>query len=418
MRTFALAIAVMAQSAAGVAQAQSAPASTYSPWASLEFDGYVDARAAVVPGEKSWLDGGLGKTRFGEGDDAWSGSAALTAAYQVTPALRATATLQYQPELERKVDLLEGYVRYRPVSITPWRWSLKAGAFFPPVSLEHDGVGWSTTRTLTPSAVNTWVGEELRIFGAELQIEHRGRHGTWEARAAAFYKNDPAGELLATRGWALGDIVPGVDGSLRQPDVYAPIARAPVPMRYRPFVEMDDKPGFYAALGWQPSSQRRFTALYYDNHADLAESVRYAGRTVRAWRTYFWSVGAEQHAGEWVLLGQAMHGSTIFEPVPGVLILDTEFNAGYLMLAREYGDWQPALRFDAFQARQLPAVSTPSMDEHGTALTFALNWRPRERVRITGEVLRVDSTRDQRRRGGEEAQQTEVQVQLGVRVFF
>lgn len=406
MQRMAAIVAVGACLFARAAQAQS-----------VDVAGYLDFRAAIPADETSWLDGGLGKTRFGGDDGVWSGGAALTTAFQVTPALLVTATMQYQPELERPFDLLEGYVRYRPVSITPWRWSAKVGAFFPPISLEHDGVGWSTTRTLTPSAVNTWVGEELRIFGAELHVEHRGRHGTLDARAAVFFKNDPAGELLASRGWAMGDIAPGVDGSLRQPDVHAPVARAPVPMRFRPFVEMDDKPGYYAALGWQPSSQRRITALYYDNHAELDESVRYAGRTLRAWRTYFWSLGAEQRFGEWALLGQAMHGSTIFEPVRG-RIRDTEFNAGYLMLAREHGTWQPALRLDLFQSRQQPPSPGPRLEEHGNAITLALNWRPRERLRVTGELLRIDSDRDQRRRGGLATRQIDVQMQMGVRVFF
>ncbi|QSX77910.1 hypothetical protein [Agrilutibacter solisilvae] len=414
MRRTAMAVAM-----AGLASVAAAPVYALE----LEVHGSLDLRVAQPADETSWTQGGLGKTRFGGGgdaasDDALSGRAALTAAIQMTPALLATTSLQYQPELERQFDVLEGFVRYRPVSTTPWRWSAKAGAFFPPVSQEHDGLAWSTTRTLTPSAVNTWVGEELRIFGAELHVEHRGRQGTLDARAAVFFKNDPAGELLASRGWALGDIATGIDGSLRQPDVHAPVARAPVPMRFRPFVEMDDRPGFYGVLGWQPSSQRRFTALYYDNHADLAESVRYSGRTLRAWRTYFWNLGGEQRFGEWALLAQAMHGSTIFEPVPGRLRLDTDFNAGYLMLAREEGAWQPALRVDLFQTRQRPAALTPPLSEHGNALTLALNWRPSDAVRLTGEVLRIDSSRNQRRLDELDARQVDVQVQLGLRLFF
>lgn len=407
MRRTVVAVAVVMYLLARSAQAQS-----------VDVEGYLDLRVAEPADETSWLDGGLGKTRFGEGDDAVSGGAALSVAFQITPALRASATAQYQPELPKSVDLTEAWIRYRPVSTTPWRWSVQAGAFFPPISLEHDGVAWSTTRTLTPSAINSWVGEELRTFGAELHVEHRGQHGTLDARAAVFFKNDPAGELLASRGWAMGDIATGIDGSLRQPDVYAPMARAPVPMEYRPFVEMDDRPGFYGALGWAPSSQRRFTAMYYDNHVDLDESVRYAGRTVFAWRTYFWSAGAEQRFGEWALMGQVMHGSTIFEPVPGVLVLNTGFNAGYLMLAREYGAWQPALRVDMFQTRQRPEALSSPLSEHGNALTLALNWRPQERLRVTGEVLRVDSSRNQRRSEGLDARQVDTQVQVGVRLFF
>lgn len=406
MRRTPGAVAVVASLLAWPVQAQSVAA-----------EGYLDLRVAAPADETSWLDGGLGKTRFGGDDDAVSGGAALTVAFQLTPALLASATALYQPELPKAFDLTEAWARYRPVSTTPWRWSVKAGAFFPPISLEHDGVAWSTTRTLTPSALNSWVGEELRTVGAELHVERRGQHGTLDARAAMFFKNDPAGELLASRGWAMGDIATGVDGSLRQPDVYAPLARAPVPMEFRPFVEMDDRPGFYGALGWAPSSQSRFTALYYDNHADLAESVRYSGRTVWAWRTHFWNVGAEQRFGEWELIGQAMHGATVFEPVPG-LVLDTEFNTGYLLLAREYGAWQPAARLDLFQTRQRPDALSSPLSEHGNAVTLALNWRPHERLRVTGEVLRIDSSRNQRRSAGLDARQSDVQVQVGARVFF
>jgi len=384
---------------------------------SLDVAGYLDLRVADGPDETGWLDGGLGKTRFGAGDDAWSGGGALTGTFQVTPALLASATVQYVPELDKPFDLLEGYLRYRPVSITPNRWSFKAGAFLPPISLEHDGVGWSTTRTLTPSALNTWVGEELRIFGAELQLEHRGQHGTLDARAALFFKNDPAGELLASRGWAMGDIATGVDGNLREPDTLAVLVGAPVPMRFRPFVEMDDDPGAYASLGWRPSSQTHVTALYYDNHADLHEEVDYAGREVYAWRTHFWNLGAERRLGEWALLAQAMHGHTLIEATP-VLVLNTEFNAGYLMFAREEGDWRPALRVDLFHARQRPEELGALGSEHGNAITAALNWRPRENLRFPGEVLRIDSTRSQRELAGEAAQQVDMQVQLGMRVFF
>ena len=226
MRRTAIAVAWIV--AAGVAQAPGLARAQ-----SLDAEGYLDVRVVDGPDETSWMDGGLGKTNFGGADDVWSAGGALTLAFQATPALLASTTVQYHPQAEKPFDLLEGYLRYRPVSITPRRWSLKAGAFFPPISLEHDGVGWSSTRTLTPSALNTWVGEELRIFGAEFQMEHRGQHGTIDARAALFVKNDPAGELLASRGWAMGDIATGVDGSLRQPDVHAPVARAPVPMKPR-----------------------------------------------------------------------------------------------------------------------------------------------------------------------------------------
>lgn len=404
MRKGMLALGMLA-AGIGVAQAQS-----------LEVHGFVDLRAAAPADDTSWLDGGLGKSRFGDDDDVLAG-AALALDWQATPALSAFAQGTYDSARHKPLDLIEAHVRYRPVSTTPWRWSVTAGMFFPPVSLENDGVGWTSVHTLTPSAINSWVGEELRIFGAEYRLEHRGKRGTLELRAAVFGKNDPAGELLASRGWALGDVTSGLDTNVRQPDVHAPQARAPVPMRFRPFVEIDDRIGWYAAAGWKSRAGAQARLMYYDNRTEPDQWVRYAGRRLFGWHTRFWSAGAERRIGEWTLMAQAMTGSTAFEPVPG-LYLDTRFHAGYLLASWERGAWQPALRVDLFGTRQLPEGRPGALNEHGNALTAALNWRPNASVRVSGELLRIDSHRDQRRRAGLPAAQVDTQVQLGVRVFF
>lgn len=388
---------------AGAAQAQS-----------VHVQGYLDLRAGGSDADDdSWLDGGLGKTRFGDGDGGITGAGALAADWQLTPSVLASAEAQYVPAARRPLDVIDAWVRWRPVSTTPWRWSAKAGMFFPPVSLENDGVGWTSTWTLTPSAINTWVGEELRVFGAEARLEHRGERGTLAASVALFEKNDPAGELLATRGWALHDVTSGLDGSVREPDTIAPLIEAQAPVRYRPFLELDHRVGAYAALDWQAAGGDRALLTWYDNRADPARETDYAGRELYAWRTRFWSAGARRQFGEVVLLAQAMRGSTAIEPAPGSRF-ETRFAAAYLLAGWDLGRWQPALRVDAFQARR----SLAPLDEHGHALTLALNWRPRERLRISGEVLRVDSVRDQRQLAGLDARQRELQLQASLRWFY
>lgn len=397
------ACALLACAAAATAHAQS-----------VSVQGYLDVRAGGSnTHEDSWLDGGLGKTRFGEGDGGITGAGAIAADWQATPSLLASAQAQYVPAARRPLDLLDAWVRWRPVSTTPWRWSAKAGMFFPPVSLENDGVGWTSTWTLTPSAINTWVGEELRVFGAEARIEHRGARGTLAASAALFEKNDPAGELLATRGWALHDVTSGFDGSVREPDTIASLIGAQAPVRYRPFLELDHRVGAYAALDWQAADGDRALLTWYDNRADPSRETDYAGRELYAWRTRFWSAGARRQVGDVVLLAQAMRGSTTIEPVPGQQF-DTRFAAAYVLAGWELGRWQPALRIDAFQARR----SIQPLDEHGRALTVALNWRPRERLRITGELLRVESVRDQRRLAGLDPRQRGLQLQASLRWFY
>lgn len=413
MRVAALVAVLMAAGALGQAQAQS-----------LAAHGYLDLRVAAPSDNQDWSDGGLGKTRFGDanGDGLLlAPTGALALAWQATPALLASAQVQYQPEQRHELDVLEAWVRYRPVSTTPWRWSLKAGVFFPPISLENDNIGWTSRWTLSPSAINNWVGEEFRATGLEFRLERRAMAGEWHAVAGLFGRNDPAGELLAARGWALGDLTSGANAILRQPDVYAATARAPVPVLFRPFVEIDDRVGWYAGIGRDGAGGGGFSLLRYDNRGNPRAWEAYAGRRVFVWHTRFWSLGGKARIGDIELLAQAMDGGTAFEPRPG-MYLDTRFSSAYLLAARDRGRWQPALRLDWFRTEQLsPPTGDPlddPLDEHGHALTAALNWRPREQVRISGEVLRVDSSRDQRRLAGQDPRQVEVVVQLSLRYLF
>ena len=174
----------------------------------IEFSGYADFRLVQPADEQSWIEGGLGKTRYGGGDvEARIGEIVGEAHVQATPALMGFVSLRYEDTQRTGIDILEGYLRYRPVSTSPLRWSVRAGAFFPLVSLENDEVGWTSGWTLTPSAINTWVGEELRTIGAEWSLRRslgpRVRQREVRFIAATYYGNDPAGALLSWRGWAL-----------------------------------------------------------------------------------------------------------------------------------------------------------------------------------------------------------------------
>ncbi|HET8818397.1 MAG TPA: hypothetical protein VFM73_02525 [Xanthomonadaceae bacterium] len=390
-----------------------APASAQA----VQWHGHLDLRGVDAPDETAWDEGGLGKARFGAGDDGVVVAAGvLSGTAQLGPEVLASGTLQFVPGQAQPVDVLDAWVRYRPVSTTPWRWSVRAGAFWAPVSVENEGVGWTSLWTLTPSAINSWVGEELRTIGAEASLEHRGASADVEVFAALFGWNDPAGELLAARGWGLGDAYSGLGAVLREPDVYAPRARAPVPMTYRPFREIDGRPGWYAGVTRDVRGVGRGTLVYYDNRAERDSWERYGGHRSFSWHTRFWSGAVQRRIGETVVAFQAMVGSTVFEPQPGV-VLDTRFHAGYLLLARETGEWRPAVRVDLFGTGQRGPSRTP-LEEHGHAVAVALNWRPRDHVRITGELLRIDSSRAQRRLEGRDSRQVQWLLQVAARWYF
>ena len=384
---------------------------------SLDWHGYIDFRAVGSAQEQDWTDGGLGKTRFGGGGATAATGGAFAASVQLAPEWLASGTVQVMPQQRHPLDILDASIRYRPVSTTPWRWSVRMGAFFPPISLENGNIGWTSPWTLTPSAVNTWVGEELRVVGTEVRIEHRADTGTLALFGSLFGRNDPAGELLATRGWGMGDLTSGLSASLREPDAVAPLVGTTPPVLYRPFVEIDHRIGWYAGVDWDAPAYGKVSLLRYDNRADPTREQDYAGREVYAWDTRFWSLATQSQMGNVVLAAQAMHGATAFEPAPG-LLLDTQFNAGYLLLAWGQGAWQPAIRLDLFQTRQLPEWLPDPLSEHGNAATIALNWRPKQHVRVTGELLRVDSTRNQRRLDGASPRQIDTQLQVNVRLQY
>ena len=343
------------------------------PAQEFQLHGYLDLRLPMSNGdETSWLDGALGKARFGA-DDATRlrlGAAELSAAWQITPALLAVANLQANPETSPNLGLLDAYLRYRSVSTTPGRGSARLGAFFPPISLENESVGWTSRWTLSPSAINTWVSEELRNVGAEFRLERRGAHGKLEFGIAGFQHNDPAGELLATRGWALGDVTSPLSARLREPDVLSSVVFSPAPLHYRPFEENDGRIGWQADLDWHAPGGGRLLLLRYDNRGDPESFGMQDGRRVFSWKTRFWSFGALKPVGRLTLIGQLMDGDTAFEPVPG-LYLDTKLHAGYLLAGWDCGDWRPAVRFDMFSLRQTPDFLPAPLSEHGNAWTVA-----------------------------------------------
>jgi len=360
-----------------------------------------------------------GKTRFGGGGTGLQfGGAALDGIAQLTPSLLATADLQFQSTDRRSVDILDAYLRYRPVSLSRWRWSVQTGIFFPPISLENDAIGWTSPWTLTPSAINSWVGEELRIFGAQGRLEWRGDVSSWDLRVALFGRNEPAGDLLATRGWSLSDLTYGLSGRLREPDALVREEGGETPARYNPFQTIGDHVGWYGDLTWRITGVGSVSLMRYDNRANPSASVGYdEDSSVFAWHTYFWSLGATADSGPITWLAQAMDGNTVIEPEDDGC-QKTRFRSAFLLAGWNRGAWRPALRIEHFSTRDPLSPTGLAQGEHGNAATAALNWRPKSWLRFTAELLRIDSTRLERLDLGLSPSSRVTQMQLGVRLFY
>lgn len=197
-----------------------------TPVSALEINGQalIDARLVSGGGERGWLDGGLGKGRYGEGDAALRvGEAHLLGDVSLVDGLLLRGHVRAEIEQKTVVDVIEAYARWQPSFEGRSRpLTVKLGAFFPPISLENDGVAWSALYTISPSAINSWVGEELRTIGAEATYVWQPGRLRIDMTGAIFGWNDPAGTLLADRGWALHDRWAGLIESTRLPDNFGP----------------------------------------------------------------------------------------------------------------------------------------------------------------------------------------------------
>jgi hypothetical protein len=396
---------------AGVLLAASIALAGPAAAADFQFEGYGDVRLVAPPVTESYLDGELGKLRYGSGDDNFQlGDLVGQGRVLITPELMATATARAEQDYGPALNLLEAYIRYRPVSTNAWRWSVKVGAFFPPMSLENEQVGWTSFWTITPSAINSWVGEELRIIGAEGTLEWRRESGTLTLAGAVFGDNDPAGVMIADRGWTFDDRYTGLFGPQRLPDASA-FGSAP-PVYAHLFTEIDNRPGWYLDLSWEPEDIGGFEVMRYDNEADPRDTQ---GDQI-AWHTRFWDIGFQKQLGKLTLLSQGMSGATTIEPSP-FFHQTTDFRSAYALAGYDMDEWWAAARVDVFQTRT--TASFPSdLDEDGHAFTLSLSWLPKKWLRFTAELLSVDDTRQERLVEGDPAHAVETQFQFLTRVYF
>jgi hypothetical protein len=197
-----------------------------------DWGGTVDLRAtASHANEASWIREGMGKTRSGQGSPAlYLGQAIVRGEAELADTVSAALVLGAAGDRRGLIDVNEAWLAWKPVPGSAWKHSVKAGAFFPPTSVEtdYDTPGWTPTRTISGSAINSWIGEEIRTTGIEWRALRRGRFAgsphDFGVTLAAFKGNDPAATLLSWRGWSIGDRITGLNETLRLADlpVYRP----------------------------------------------------------------------------------------------------------------------------------------------------------------------------------------------------
>lgn len=386
--------------------------------AELSLHGMATARVVAPSDEVSWHDGGFGRLRYGAEDFQSFGAPPLDLHiephFRLTPSLSGMLSLKFDPEQDRAIDLVEGYAQFRPVSTNQWRWSLKGGAFFPPISFENGDIGWTSSYAVTSSAINSWLGEELRVIGVEGRLEWRMVDSTTSVYGSLYGWNDPLGVLLAVRGWGFTDRSVGLSDRVRLHDVFVTqIGRTP-PYSESEIREIDDRVGWYAGAEYAQRHGLTLRGLYYDNRADPA-AVRDGQQ---AWLTQFWSGGAQYTYDRWTFMTQGMTGHTDIDIQPFVGYLKTDFSSAFVLVAYDLGDVRLTGRAEVFMTDETRNGTTQAREEDGSAYTVAARWFLHDHLQVTGELLHVMSDRPERMGAGLAADVEETQIQVTLQFKF
>lgn len=379
-----------------------------------DFEIALDVRAVSSDGQTSFLDNGQGKLRFDE-DHQGIRLGRLRAAWDQslgeTFALHAEASV-WNDDDKNPIDLTEAYVEWRPYPAKGFRSRVRLGAFYPPMPLESRALGWETPYTITPSAISSWIGEEIRTVGLEGQVDwlgtRLGHDFDLQFTGAVFAWNDPAGTQLAAHGFALHD---------RQTTLFGRVgAYQPNPelAKKELFCEMDDRPGFYVGAQARWLDRAVLNVLHYDNRADPTAF----NPDIRdfAWLTKFDAGALRYETGNgWTAIVQALDGETVI--APGGFWLDWKFDSQSLLVAKRFGAHMVAARYDAFGITFRGDDTQPG-SEHGHAWTAAYSWDSGDHWRFALEWLRVESDVPARIPQGLPAQAIESKIELSARYAF
>lgn len=380
---------------------------------------YIDASA-----HPSWTDGSAGKLRHGDDDFVLSrafGEYSLRLGDTVSAHVAAEA---YDDDIGSPLDLTEAYISWRPLTMTANRYRLKVGAFYPKLSLENTGPGWGSPYTLSSSAINTWIAEEIRVLGAEFSVSRRpaslgGAH-TFTLAGTVFYSNDTSATLLVWKGWSihdrqtrLGDELPLPPLPQLEPGGYYYMQQDPYTV---PFIELDNDPGYFLSGEWRYGERLMLQLAHYDNKADL--SARDGGQT--GWYTEFNHVGLQATLpGDIGLIAQWMRGSTLWGPViADTNVVDAEFDSYFVLLTRAMGRHRVSARYDDFGITENDQTPLDENAESGHAVTLAYLVDISDTVDIAAEWLSIHTERPAWAYYGLQPVRSERQFQLSVRFGF
>jgi len=382
----------------------------------------LDGRLVFANGAESWVDRGLGKTRFDGTHDGdyrilpTPAEAMVLWTPRFTRSLSANVSAGWQRDQDNPFDLIEAFLQFNPERSGSVGFSARGGLMWPEISQEHStGGAWSVVNSITPSAINAWIGEEVKVLGVEGTLHVSASEHEFAGTLGIFGFNDTSGTLLSFRGWALHDLKATAFGYFPLPPQNEFITEIQQD-KTKSLKEIDDRPGFYARLDWRPPWPMGLNLFYYNNRGD-PEAFTKAGQW--GWRTRFWNLGFNVDLGASTrLIAQGMTGSTImgFE-TDGKRWVHTHFKSAFALLTHQLSDsWAISGRIEAFGTDESGSeMSHDDESEDGWSWMAAARYTINDNLTAFVEALNVRSDRGTRNRLGLDSFQAQTVFQASLR---
>lgn len=399
-----------------------AVATAYS--AEIKLHGILDIRATSASTLDSYVDGGYGKFTSHDGENVSLAQAGSELIIEWDTGITANIVANaYSDENETIIGITEAFLKYRSLpNNSGYRWQTKAGIFYPEISLENNAYAWASRNTLNSSAVNTWLGEEIRVLGSELALTRLGKFNDSDFdltfAATAFVNNDPAGAMLSWHGWNIGNrqtlwtdsrVIPDFRARMPGYDLNAQAEKSD------PFLELDDNWGFHVRSKVRFHRKGQLTLGYYDNKATpyMEENGQYG------WRTRFTHVGFSWRLpNAYEFTAQFLTGDTLMQSPARRDVVNNDYASGYVAVSKRIKKHRVTLRLEEFSITDNDQTVGDNNNEYGKSATANYTYRYSKPWLLSVEYNWINSHRPARMYTNQPANVVERQWQFAARYFF
>ena len=371
--------------------------------------GIVQAGYVVADSQTSFLNKGTGTLRHDENSLILQ-QAIVQVDSTWTSSFSSTLVLNAYTDGEQSIAPSQVQIKYQPIIKTEIKYSLRIGMFYPELSVENTDTGWLSPDTYTQSAINTWFGEELRIFGAEASLFKSGRRSaspwSWDAKIGLYKGNDPIGSVIAWRGFGMHDRQSLFNERVEFAAYPFVVSNEGInhPSWVEPFHELDSRFGGYLGVHLNYLRRTEFKYYRYDNFAD-PNAVN--SQRLYAWRTKFHSLALNHKVSKnWQVKSQLLHGSTLM----GNNFVHVDYTAGFLQSTYAVSATSKiTARIDVFDVSERDDIPEDVNTSFGHAITLNYQYNINQQWRIGSEIHLNKNTALNRRSLGVLPQQHERQ---------